>query len=288
MAKSNLWSEQNKKRVAVGAVLICGFVIVYEFFLSGGPSPKPAAHPNAARPSPTPAAAVTPTPKSAQVVRADSAAAKEALLQQQVSDTSPLMLTVQRPVAGAETERGNIFAYYVPPPPTPSPPPPPPPILLRTVQPPTAVAGTPRTVTLLVLGEHFPPDAQILYGGVAKPTKRAEGALTAEIPASDYSFARTVPIEVKSQGKPAEFYSNQLSFIIQAPPQIPFRMVGRIGDLAVLEFPGPPPTNKEYIRFHKGEVVMQFWRIDSMDSTGIDVTDTRYDIKRRVPFEEKR
>jgi len=41
------------------------------------------------------------------------------------------------------------------------------------------------------------------------------------------------------------------------------------------------------MKFRKGEVVMQFWRIDSMDSTGIDVTDTRYDIKRRVPFEEK-
>jgi len=287
MAKSNLWSEQNKKKVAIAAVVVCGFVIIYEFFLSGGPSPAPkSAQPGAPRPGPTPAATVTPTPKSAQVVRPDSAAAKEALLLQELSDTSPLMLTAQRRVAGAETERGNIFAYFVP---TPTPPPPPaptPPILVRSVQPPTAVAGTPRTVSMLVLGEHFPPDAQILYGGSPKPTKRTEGALVAEIAASDYSFARTVPIEVKSQSKPAELYSNQLSFIIQAPPQIPFRMVGRIGDLVVLEFPGTP--NKEYLKFRKGETVMQFWRIDSMDSTGIDVTDTRYDIKRRVPFEDKR
>src|SRR5262249_10638264 len=214
------------------------------------------------------------------------AAAKEALRQQQLSDTSPLMLTGHHPVAGAETERGNIFAYYVPPPtPTPSPPPPPP-ILLRYVQPQNAIAGTPRPVTLVISGDHFPPDPQIIYGGVPKPTRKAEGTLSTEISPSDYSFARTVPIEVKSQTKPAESYSNQISFFVQAPPAIPFKMVGRIGDLAVLEFPGTP--NKEYMRFRKGEVVMQFWRIDSMDSTGIDVTDTRYDIKRRVPFEEKR
>src|SRR5262249_37235298 len=285
MAKSNLWSEQNKKKFAVGAVAVCGLVIIYQFFFSGGPSRKPAQS-NAARPSATPAPAVTPTPKSVQVIRPDSAAAKEALLLQQLSDTSPLMLTAQRPPAGAETERGNISAYYVPPPPTPTPTPPPPPILLRSVQPPSAVAGTPRAVSMLVIGEHFPPDAQIIYGGSPKPTKRTEAALIAEIPASDYSFARTVPIEVKSQSKPAELYSNQLSFVIQAPPQIPFKMVGRIGDLAVLEFPGTP--NKEYIKFHKGEMVMQFWRIDSIDSSGIDVTDTRYDIKARVRFEERR
>jgi hypothetical protein len=198
-----------------------------------------------------------------------------------------LLLTVQKPAAGAETERGNIFAYFVPPPTPPPSPPPPPPILLRSVQPPTAVAGTPKAVTLMIIGEHFPADPQILYGGVPKPTRRAEVALVTEIAPSDYSFARTVDIEVKSQSKPAESYSNRISFVIQAPPQIPFKMVGRIGELAVLELPGTGTPNKEYMRCYKGQTVMQFFRIDSMDANGIEVTDLRYDIKRRVPLEEK-
>jgi hypothetical protein len=62
-------------------------------------------------------------------------------------------------------------------------------------------------------------------------------------------------------------------------------MVGRIGNLAVLEIPSTP--NKEYVRLPRGETVMQYWRIDSMDENGIDVTDLRYDIKMRVPLQEK-
>jgi hypothetical protein len=287
MAKSNLWSEKNKKKVAAGAVLVCGFLIIYQFFLSGGPTPqtnRSGTQSSAARQAPTPA--VTPTPKSAPVPRPDSGSSKEAALQALLNDTTPLDFTGQRPVAGAETERGNIFAYFVPTPTPPLPTPPPPPIMLRVVQPSNVVAGTPKTVTLVVVGDHFPADPQIIYGGVPKPTKKAEGALTTEIAPADYSFARNVAIEVKSQTKPAESYSNQIAFVIQAAPAIPFRMAGKIGDSVVLEFPGTP--NKEYTRFHKGDLVMQFWRIDAIDSSGVDVTDTRYDIKKRVPFEEKR
>jgi hypothetical protein len=282
MAKGNLWSEKNKKKFAVGAVLVCGLVIIYEFFIAGGstPQPKTAGQAATARPAPTPA--VTPTPKSTP--RADSAASREAALQTLLMDTSPLVFSGQKPPAGAQTERGNIFAYFVPTPTPPLPTPPPPPILVRNVQPGNVVAGTPKPVTLLVMGEHFPPDAQIIYGGVPKPTKKAEGSLAIEIAPGDYSFARNVSIEVKSQSKPAEFYSNQVAFVIQAAPAIPFRMAGKIGDLVVLEFPGTP--TKEYTRFRKGDMVMQFWRIDSIDSSGVDVTDTRYDIKKRVPFEE--
>jgi len=282
MAKGSLWSEKNKKKFAIGAVAVCGLVIIYEFFIAGSPTPQPktAGHMAAARPTPTPA--VTPTPKSTP--RADSNAAKESALQALLMDTSPLVFSGQKPPAGAQTERGNIFAYFVPPPPTPLPTPPPPPILVRNVQPSNVVAGTPRAVTLLVVGANFPPDAQIIYGGVPKPTKKAEGSLATEIAPADYSFARNVSIEVKSQTKPAELYSNQVAFIIQAAPAIPFRMAGKIGDAVVLEFPGTP--TKEYTRFRKGDMVMQFWRIDSIDSNGVDVTDTRYDIKKRVPFEE--
>jgi hypothetical protein len=281
MAKSNLWSEQNKKKVAVGAVLVCSVVIIYEFFIAGGPTPQPKNTGQAATARPAPTPAVTPTAKSTPVARPES---KEAVLQALLSDTNPLELTGHKPVAGAQTERGNIFAYFVPPPPTPTPPTPPPPILVRNVQPSNVVAGTPRAVTMLVIGDHFPPDAQIIFGGVPKPTKKAEGALSTEIAPADYGFARNVSIEVKSQGKPAEFYSNQVAFVIQAAPAVPFRMAGKIGDSAVLEFPGTP--TKEYLRFRKGDMVMQFWRIDAIDSNGVDVTDTRYDIKKRIPFEE--
>ena len=207
------------------------------------------------------------------------------MLQAQLSDLTPLTLAVPRPLPGAETERGNIFAYYVPPPPTPLPTPPPPPIVLRSVQPATAVAGTPKPLTIIVMGANFPPDAEVLFGGIPKPTRFAEGAVGTELAPGDYSIARTISIEVKSKSKPTELYSNPISFTIQSPQPIPFKMVGRIGNLAILELPSTP--TKEYVRLPKGETVMQFWRIDSMDENGIDVTDLRYDIKMRVPLQEK-
>jgi hypothetical protein len=203
-----------------------------------------------------------------------------------LNDTTPLDLAALRVASGGAEIKRNIFAYYVPPP-APIITPKPPPIVLRYIQPQTVVAGTPKPVVLIVSGSPLPADAQVLYGGVPKPTKRTgEGGLAIDVAPADYSTARNVTIEVKSQSKPAEMYSNTIAFMIQPSPNPPFKFVGRIGELAVFEL--NEGGTREYMRLKRGATIQGVWRIDVIGDSYIEATDTRYDIKRRIPLEEKR
>jgi hypothetical protein len=42
------------------------------------------------------------------------------------------------------------------------------------------------------------------------------------------------------------------------------------------------------MRLRRGDTIQGVWRIDVIGASYLEVTDTRYDIKRRVPLEEKR
>src|SRR4029077_15151500 len=88
-----------------------------------------------------------------------AAAQQEAIMQALLSDLTPLNLRFassgrgkSEPVNREPGNRGNIFAYFVESPKPPPPPPPPPPIQLVSLQPQTAVAGTPRPLTLVITG----------------------------------------------------------------------------------------------------------------------------------------
>jgi hypothetical protein len=300
MAKKNLWTEKNKKLFLVALFVVLGIVVVYEL---NSPSPKPKAsassgaapaasvpppsgpvvQPSSSTGSDNPAAA--PSPAAARP--RDSEAARQEELQVLLADTSPLnfaVLTVDK--GGAEVKR-NVFAYYVPPPPPPAAPPKPPPIALRYVQPQTVVAGTPKPVVLIVSGAPLPPDAQVIFGGAPRPTRRTgEGGLAIDVTPADYASPRNVPIEIKSQSNPAGMYSNQIAFMVQPSPAPPFKFVGRIGELAVFEL--SEGGAKEYMRLARSATIQGVWRIDVIGDNYVEVTDTRYDIKKRVPLEEKR
>jgi hypothetical protein len=209
---------------------------------------------------------------------------QDAELARLLDDGTPLDLRlVGSGPAGADVKR-NVFTYYVKPPPPPQPPPPPPPIALRFIQPQTAVAGTPRAFALTVTGESFPPDGQILFGGAPKPTKQlSSGQLQTEITPAEYSSARNVNVEVKSQSNPAQLYSNAVIFVAQQSPEPPFKFIGIIGDLGVFEVTTTSGA-KEYQRVRRSGIIEGVWRIDAITPTGVDVTDTRYDIKKRVPL----
>jgi hypothetical protein len=197
-------------------------------------------------------------------------------------------LTPLATVAAASTNgnvevKRNIFAYYVPPPPPPEKPPPPPPIGLRFVQPQSAVAGTPKSFKLTVTGEAFPPDAQILWGGRVKSTQRvSDRQLTTDISPGDYGSNGSINIEVKSASDPVKLYSNPIQFVIQAAPEPPFKFVGLIGDLGVFEV--TQGGFKEHIRLRRGQMIDGVWRIDSISEVAVEVTDTRYDIKKKLPL----
>ena len=280
MASTTKFLGQKKKIFLIALMLVLGAVVVYQF------TREPA------RGRPTTTTDSAQRSDGAATVLTDRQAERVAGRRQQqnvelarlLDDNTPLdVRTLGSGPAAAEVKR-NIFAYYVKPPAPPPPPPPPPPIALRLVQPQTAVAGTPRPFSLTVTGENFPTDAQILFGGVPKPTKRlSTGQLQTEITPSEYSSARNVNVEVKSQNKPVELYSNAVIFVAQQSPEPPFKFIGIIGDLGVFEVTTASGA-KEYMRVRRGGLIEGVWRIDSITNTGADVTDTRYDIKKRVPL----
>lgn len=291
MAKRSSSSEK-VKQIAL-AVLGVGLVaaIVYQFFLKG-PSSAPR------RPSQSGANANSSAPANASSASAPktrqlgATAQREAAMQALLADTTPLNLRFASSSGGNSTPggRGNIFGYFVEPP-KPAPPlAPPPPIQLISLQPQTAVAGTPRPITLVVTGNKIPADAQMLIDGSPRPTKRvSETQLSTELSPGDYSMARGMNIEVKSKSDPAE-KSNSIQFIAQQAPEPQFIYKGRLGALnqpqnnyAVVEL----NSTKEVKRVKVGETIMGIWRVDAISGDAIEVTHTQYDIKRRVQLQEK-
>jgi hypothetical protein len=273
--------------VVLGGLFV--FVLIYQFFISpparptrktrNSNSPVAATSPQTTAPNSSPA-------KPPQAPKVGSVAEQEALLQLQLSDLTPLNLTLISSAGGSPkiSERGNIFAYYVEPPKPVAPPPPPPPIIIQAVSPQSVVAGTPRQVTVTVTAQKIPGDPQIFFDGRAKETKRInESQLTTVMEPNEYAFARSVNVEVKSQSDPVKNNSNTISFSIQPAPEPQFRYIGRLGENAVFEI----TATKEIKRLTRGSVVQGVWRIDSITDAGVDITHTQYEIKRRVALQDK-
>jgi hypothetical protein len=293
MAKSgSVSAEKIKRRLLTGLGVILVMVVIYRFFLSGPePRPKRPAQSNTANPSQsvsTTAPASAP-PKAKSI---GAAAQQEAMMQALLSDVTPLNLRYASSGDGSSApgKRDNIFAYYKEPPPPPTPPPPPPPVQLISVQPQSAVAGTPRPVTLVVTGNKIPPDAQILLDNSPRPTKRMSGTqLSTEISPGDYAAVRGISIQIQSRSNPTE-NSNLIQFMVQAPPEPQFIYKGRLGALnqpqtnyAVIEL----NSTKEVKRVKVGETIMGIWRVDAILADRIDLTLPQYDIKRRVQLQER-
>ncbi len=284
-------SSEKVKRIALavlGVVLVV--VFVYEIFLTG-PSPRPKVNPQAG--SSNGGATLPPTASAPSVVQkkpTGAAAEQEALVQAMLSDLTPLKFVSN---AGGKSEvgsRGNIFAFYVEIPKPPPPPPPPPPIQLTAVQPQSLVAGTPRPVTVIVSGNKIPADAQVFFNGGPRPTKHvSETQLSVEMTAADYASQQNINIDVKSQSNPAE-NSNALALVVQAAPEPGFIYKGRLGPLnqpqanyAVFEL----NATKEIKRAKVGDTVMGVWRVDAILADSVEITQTQYDIKRRLPLQDK-
>lgn len=180
-------------------------------------------------------------------------------------------------------KRGSIFAVWVAPPPPPKRPDPPPPITIGAAQPSFAVAGTPRAFTLTIRGVKIPADAQIFFDGRAKPTTYVnESELTTRVEASEYAYARTINIDVKSQSDPAKNYSNPVQFIVQAAPVPQFRYVGYVGGQAALE-----SNADKKIRLYSRGSEIEGWQIDAISDKAVEVTHKQYEIKQQISLQPK-
>lgn len=291
MAQRGRSSSEKVKRIALAVLgILLVVVFVYEIFLTG-PTPRPKVNPQAGSSNggttlpPTASAPAVPQKKPT-----GAAAEQEALVQAMLSDLTPLRFVSN---AGGKSDvgsRGNIFAFFVEPPKPPPPPPPPPPIQLTAVQPQSLVAGTPRPVTVLVSGNKIPADAQVFFNGGARSTKRvSETQLSIEMTAGDYASTQNINIDVKSQSNPAE-NSNALVLVVQPSPEPGFIYRGRLGPLnqpqanyALFEI----TATKEPKRAKVGDTVMGVWRVDSILADSVEVTQTQYDIKKRLPLQDK-
>ena len=276
--------KNTRQMVLLGAlVIVMGYYVLHTFVFSG-PSSKPktttAAATSSSLPATRPASGLTPQP-----IR-QAAASPQEKLQQLLYDKRPLDLHLIANYKGGDPtvgKRGNIFDYYKEPPPPPKPPDPPPPITISYLQPQTAVAGTPRPFTLTVAGKAFPADAQVLINGNPRPTKRLnDTTLSVEIRATEYTSQTTLAVDVRSPTDPKQF-SNHATFVVSASPDPPFKYIGRIGEIGVLEMNG----TKEVARVTRGGTVQGVWRIESITNDGVEVTHTQYDIKKRVTMQDK-
>jgi serine/threonine protein kinase len=155
-------------------------------------------------------------------------------------------------------------------------------ITLGYIQPQSVVAGTPRRIILTIVGQGLPVDAQILFDGRPKSTRRVNNStLSTDIEPTEYASPRSIRIEVKSQSDPANLFSNTVRFIIQSSPEPPFKFIGylKLGNWGLFEM----NSNKQISRLTTGDTV-QGWRIDSISEKEVEITHLQYEIKRRVPM----
>lgn len=293
MAKRRLSSEKTKRSLLAALGIVLAAVFIYQIFLSS-PTPKPKRGLQAgANPQGIPPSVTAPTPATPQVRQLGTAGQQEALRQQLLSDMTPLNLRMISSGGGRDDkpgERGNIFGYYVEPPKPDPPPPPPPPIQVVGLQPQSAVAGVPRAFTLTVSGNKIPADAHILFDGAPRVTKRvSDTQLSTEMAPGDYVFARNINVEIRSKSNPAE-NSNSIPFVVQPAPEPAFIYKGRLGTLnqpqynyGLFELAG----TKEITRAKVGDTITGVWRVDAISADSVDLTHTQYEIKRRLPLQDK-
>jgi hypothetical protein len=274
-------SEQRKRLFLAALGLVFLAVLLYQF-VGGSPSEEPAST-TTHTPSPPQKRAGT----SQQPRRPATEAERDAWVQEQLADVSPLNIVKIRHAAGTADvgARGNIFAFYVPPPTPPPPPPPPPPITLQAVQPGrNLVAGSPFKVPVILLGKDFPADAQILFNGSPKATTRvSDNQLKTEMEPSEYSSPVSINVEVKSKGDPVKLYSNPMQLTIQQGPEPLFVYRGRHGTtFASIEL----PSSREYKLLKRGDIIEGVWRIENITEREIEVIHTQYEIKRRKAIQQ--
>ncbi len=283
-------AEQNKQLIAAALGILLVSVVLYQVFFSG-PAPRPSANSNrgGSNAAPQPKTAPITSPEAADRVatkQPKTAGQEEEELQALLSNMNPLETgKLSEGGNAAVGPRGNIFDFYRPPPPPKQPDPPPPPLTILGLSPNNATAGVPRPFTLTVYCKPLQVnDAQILIDGRPRQTKRVnDGTLTTDISPADYAYARSMNIEVKSQSDPMKMFSNPMTFTVGQAPEPGFKFIGLLGEQAVLEITG----SKEVMRFKTGQNVQGVWRIDSISTQGIDLTHTQFDIKRRIPLQEK-
>jgi hypothetical protein len=286
-------SQAERKKViialALGVVTICA--LFYTFVLSGGSPKKTPGNGNANR-------ANTNSRNSnsgQQLAQVQPESIDQTLL-------TPIPDNPFPPISDGATSR-NIFAFYEPPPYVPGPPKeappvktpptptpvPPPPFLVAGLNPSTVYAQT-GNFTLEVGGDKFTPESKIFFNGNELATQfTSPQRLTAQIPAQLVASdgERQIMVRVPSDPK---LFSNSMIFNVQAPPVPEFNFVGLVArrrannDTALLQ----NKKTKEYLSVRLNDPVPDRFRVFSISSREVVVTDTALKLRHILAFVDEK
>jgi hypothetical protein len=270
-SKTQVTSSERKKIYAlVGLLIILVVSVIYSFSGSSAPPPPPG--------SPQPA-------RSGQRDRAGNAPVAEV----EVGPSEPLPLDVLAIAPVGDAVARNPFAYPPAPPPPPPPRPPDPPvptILIGNVTPATIVAGVPRPLDVTVTGKDFPVDAKVKWNGRMLRTQRqSPEVLRVSLTPAEFSSPGAVRIQVVSESQPSKLWSAERTFDVREAPRPTFQYIGRVGDLAVVDYGGQ--GNQKPVRV--GDLIGQpaIWKVVAITPEKIELLDTRNDIPRSIALARK-
>ena len=265
--------------LVLGVVTVCA--LFYTFVLSGSSSAKKSGNPPTVKASPTPK-------PGGGIDQVPPESGLDIVL-------TPIPDNPFPPISDGGTSR-NIFAFYEPPPyvppppptpktPTPTPVPTPLPFFVAGVNPAMVYART-SNFTLDVGGDKFTPDSKIFFGGMMLPTQFVSPQrLTAQVPAELISSDGEREIIVRVPNN-QQMYSNPVKMNVQAPPVPEYNFVGLVArrrannDTAVLQ----NKKTKEYINVRLNDTVPDRFRVFSISSNEVVVTDTALKLRHVLGF----
>lgn len=180
----------------------------------------------------------SPTPKPSPSATPDAAALNLPNVDEQNLVYQVTPIAYNGGTASAPDPGRNIFAFFEPPKPTPylatpeplpkvSPPKPEPtPNVFISVNPSGVYAGT-KAFRMDITGNTFTPDMRIYFQGSEMPTSFISNQqIATDIPANFIAQEGARIIEVRTPD--GKFWSNQVSFSVQAPPRPQFQYIGMI------------------------------------------------------------
>lgn len=195
---------------------------------------------------------------------------------------------------GSVDARRNVFDYPPPPPERPKPRDPviqlpPPTIALGSISPTSAIAGSPRDITVTLSGTGFPADSQVFWDGRPLASQRlSDNVLRVVLTPSETASPHSAKVEVKSKSQPKELWSRAITFELQGSPEPTqaFIYTGRIGDQALITF---RDTNKRPALVSVGDTIAANvpWKVLTIGEKQLELLDTRNEVRKVLTIAPK-
>jgi hypothetical protein len=280
-------AERNKMIAAIAFGALALLLLGRMFFGSDGETPPRAA--NANNRNARPAAGGTTTNGGANG-NAQPATADEQLIQM------PRELAIERISYNVPDAGRNIFAFYVAPTPlpkvsvepvVPTPTPTPPPPLQLSAIAPTSVMARTGNFTLQLSGDKFTPETRVYIDGQELPTTFASAQqLSTTVPAALISApgARTIVARTPDN----TLYSDQLTLNVAAPPTPQYTFIGILGGRAYNDKAILKAQNNDLITVQRGDTVAGRFKVTSISTRSVELTDAQLQVKHTLPYVEGR